>query len=102
MPKFLLVASTLQNLCLQILQASQPMQGQERDTDTDCVMCPEWCHVFITGKCNSGYANVAKPSDGDAYTYSISEVERLANEPMGSQSIKRIQVYHCLPFLDCL
>lgn len=75
-------------MCLQQPQASQPMQGQERDTDTDCVMCQEWYHLFITGKRNSGYANVAKPSDGDAYTYSISEVERLANEPVGSQSIK--------------
>lgn len=66
------------------------MGGQERDTDTDSVMCPKWCHLYVTGKCNSGYANVVTPSDGDAYTYSISQVKRLTDEPVGSQSIKLV------------
>lgn len=50
-------------------------------------MGPERCYLFITGKCIPGYSNVAMPCDGGVYTYSISEVQRLTNEPMGLQSI---------------
>lgn len=62
-------------------------RAQEGDTDTDNVMCPERCYLFITGKCIPGYSNVAMPSDGGVYTYSISEVQKLTNEPMSLQSI---------------
>lgn len=71
-------------------QLSQPTEGQERntDTDTDNIMGPERCYLFIIGKGIPGYSNVAMPSDGGVYTYSISEVQRLTNEPMGLQSIR--------------
>lgn len=51
--------------------------GQQRDTDNG--MCPERCCLFIFGKHIPGYPNVAMPSDGGVYTYSICEVQRLTN-----------------------
>lgn len=61
-------------------------------------MCPEGCYLFITGKRIPGYSNVAMPCDGGVYTYSISKVQRLTNEPMGLQSIQLSFKYLNLSF----
>lgn len=79
--------------CLNKLSVSNELNqvnhqgGQERDTDADNVMCLERCYLLTTGKCISGYSNVAMPSDGSVHTHSTSEVQRLTKEPTGLQSI---------------
>lgn len=62
------------------------------------VMSPERCYLFTIGKRIPGYSNAAMPSDGGVYTYSISEVQRLTNEPMGLQSIHLVFKYLNLSF----
>lgn len=59
--------------------------GGQKETDTDNVMCPERCYLFIIGKRSPGYANV-----GGVYTYTISEIQKLMNEYAGLQNINLV------------